>query len=48
MGIGDWGLIENKKADLSFLYFSDLSQGNSVYPQNIHPFVVSINVIVIP
>ena len=39
---------ENKNVDLSFLYFSDLSQGNSVYPPNIYLFVVSIDVIVIP
>ena len=41
-------LKENIKVDLSFLPEFDLSQGNSVYPPNLYPFVVSINVIVIP
>ena len=40
-------LNENIKVDLSF-FSPDLSQGNSVYPPNLYPFVVSINVIVIP
>ena len=39
---------ENIKVDWSFLDFEDVSHSNSVYPPNLNPFVVSINVIVIP
>ena len=39
---------KNIKVDLSTLFVPDLSQFNSVYPPNLYPFVVSINVIVIP
>ena len=41
-------LKENINVDLSFLNEQDLSQDNSVYPPNIFPSVVSINVIVVP
>ena len=41
-------LKENIKVDLSFLVPEFLSHCNSVYPPNLYPFVVSINIIVIP